>query len=632
MECNLFEIAELKQTLGRLKTGTAAGPDELKPEMYKVILKSERSLIILNKCMNNSLESRNIPQEWKTSRTRMLPKKKKPLAKDLRPIALTNISYKIFMSMIKDKIEKHLRVNDEMKETQAGFTAGGRVEDNLLIVQYCVEESFKGKKPLILISIDYKKAYDSIRRDVLVENMKKYKIDPLLIDAITEIYNGDSTKVELNESVTQTINVTSGIRQGCTGSTTLFKLVTYIITTELEKRGKGFSNDLFNIQVLFYADDGLVMAQTLHEAENNLNVVIEVSRSCGLEINKEKSSVIIWNMKEKPDSILGIKVQDRIKYLGIEIEDKRNMFKEQKRKTIEKANKMANMTLPIMYQSCQRLLIGKTFWKSVAIPAILYGSSIISFTDSEIKQLQRIENKVYRSILGAPMYAPNCSLRGEIGASEMKTRIMKGRLLYLKNIQMRENMLLKNVVEEMKRHGQSKWTKTSLKYKEEYGIDPEIPAVTKMDIERRAKKWDSKKWEDEVKERTSLGMYKEWKTEIKEDLVYDNKPASMVLFRARTATLPLNDRKRHTGQSTECVICGCEKEDLKHFLLDCPDEGISQERCKTILLQKPMRENQETIMGTFLFESENIEEKKDILYNMWKARRRTLKVKQGNAG
>ncbi len=52
-------------------------------------------------------------------------------------------------------------------------------------------------------------------------------------------------------------------------------------------------------------------------------------------------------------------------------------------------------------------------------------------TETEIQQLQRIENGVYRQILGAPKYAPTCTLRGEIGASLMKRRIIDGRIPYL---------------------------------------------------------------------------------------------------------------------------------------------------------------------------------------------------------
>ena len=45
------------------------------------------------------------PANWKISRTKMIEKKKKPTAKDLRPLALTNVSYKIFMALIREEIE-----------------------------------------------------------------------------------------------------------------------------------------------------------------------------------------------------------------------------------------------------------------------------------------------------------------------------------------------------------------------------------------------------------------------------------------------------------------------------------------------------------------------------------------------
>ena len=61
------------------------------------------------------------------------------------------------MCMIKDKIEDHLRATNEVLEVQAGFTVGGRVEDNLLILNYCVQESYaKGNLYLSLLYITLK--------------------------------------------------------------------------------------------------------------------------------------------------------------------------------------------------------------------------------------------------------------------------------------------------------------------------------------------------------------------------------------------------------------------------------------------------------------------------------------------
>lgn len=49
-------------------------------------------------------------------------------------------------------------------------------------------------------------------------------------------------------------------------------------------------------------------------------------------------------MKKAPEIIEGIKVTEKIKYLGITINNTRNCFKYQKRMMINKPQKLANVT------------------------------------------------------------------------------------------------------------------------------------------------------------------------------------------------------------------------------------------------------------------------------------------------
>ena len=119
------------------------------------------------KCFNNILEEGEIPQSWRTSRTKMIKKGSRPTTKDFRPIAITNISYKIFMAFIREKIEEHLIRNNMVRDNQIGFTGGGRLEFNHLILQYMVDNVIKKEKEngkLFVIALDFKKAYDSVDR------------------------------------------------------------------------------------------------------------------------------------------------------------------------------------------------------------------------------------------------------------------------------------------------------------------------------------------------------------------------------------------------------------------------------------------------------------------------------------
>merc|ERR1712030_114778 len=109
---------------------------------------------------------------------------------------------------------------------------GGRIEHCLFILDYVANMTYdkkdKKEKSLYFAFIDFKKAYDSIDRKKLIEVLIRFKINPQIINLIVQMYEGDRTTIQLGK-MKETIEVTGGIRQGCSISTLLFKLVTFTI-------------------------------------------------------------------------------------------------------------------------------------------------------------------------------------------------------------------------------------------------------------------------------------------------------------------------------------------------------------------------------------------------------------------
>ena len=169
--------------------------------------------------------------------------------------------------------------------------------------------------------------------------------------------------IKLNGNKITNMKVTSGIRQGCTGSTTLFKLVTFIIIKEIKNYNHGFRNRKYFITALFFADDGLLMAETKTEAEQMITKLNNIASECGLEVNKLKSHVLVFNRRENFDEIKNIKTVESLKYLGVIINNQKDCFTVHKENLINKAQKLANLMPAVTRRSSNRLLIGKTFWK-----------------------------------------------------------------------------------------------------------------------------------------------------------------------------------------------------------------------------------------------------------------------------
>ncbi|CAL4072299.1 unnamed protein product, partial [Meganyctiphanes norvegica] len=149
---------------------------------------------------------------------------------------------------------------------------------------------------LVVVALDYSKAYDSVNRKSLIETLIKYKIDPKVIDLIYKIYRNDTTLIKFME---EEIEITSGIRQGCTLSTELFKLVTYEIMRELDEKGEDFIVEDIRMNSLFFADDSLILARTVESAREKIKIIAEISKHFGLHINEEKSKALIYGSRGK---------------------------------------------------------------------------------------------------------------------------------------------------------------------------------------------------------------------------------------------------------------------------------------------------------------------------------------------
>ena len=75
------------------------------------------------------------------------------------------------MTIIGKKIDAHLLNNHEKLDTHAGFITGSMIEDTLSTLQYFIERCFKQTRTLIVSCLDNSKAFDSIKREKLIETL-----------------------------------------------------------------------------------------------------------------------------------------------------------------------------------------------------------------------------------------------------------------------------------------------------------------------------------------------------------------------------------------------------------------------------------------------------------------------------
>ena len=293
---------------------------------------------------------------------------------------------------------------------------------------------------------------------------------------------------------------------------------------------------------------------------------------------------------------------------------------------IEKASQMEPLTYSTIKKSCNKVIVGKNYWKSIVIPTVMYGAGLYNMTKLEIAKLQTKEYDCYRTILGAKKSAAVAAVRGEIGSSLIETRLMESRLRFVRSIQNGNNNLVKEILQRTRADKSNPWKKKLDDYMYKSGIKfDEIQYLSQEEIKKKTRRYDNKLWKEELDQKVTLDRYRIYKKQIKQEDIYDNRFESILLFKARIRTLNLNIERRHKGGDTVCELCREGDETDIHFILEC--KKLSDRRDLN-LLQKYRGKEKDTIIGELLFKEKDVERVKIMLGKIW--RRREVLRKQIN--
>ena len=96
--------------------------------------------------------------------------------------------------------------------------------------------------------------------------------------------------------------------------------------------------------------------------------------------------------------------------------------------------------------------------------------------------------------------------------------------------------------------------------------------MSKEELKRRIKDYDTKIWEYNLANKSTLKYYREGKAKIGYESCYRNNINSLFYARARTNSLKLEEAKGRGKPyyNTDCKLCGLGEENLVHFTIECP--------------------------------------------------------------
>ena len=328
---------------------------------------------------------------------------------------------------------------------QAGFREGYSTTDHVFVLTHIIELYQSIHKRVYCAFIDYSKAFDTVDRTLLCQNLLSLNIDGKFFNVIKNMYDMAKSCVRQNNLMSEYFLCNIGVRQGDNLSPLLFALFINDFSKYIDGKYRGLcinncyptllDNDIamLNMFVLLYADDTIVLAENACELQKALDAVHDYCGMYNLTVNTKKTKIIVFSrgkVKRFPTFKYGdntIEVVSDYIYLGITM-NFNNKFNKAIKKQLDQGRKALFSMLVKTKKLNMPIDIECTLFEKLVFPILLYGCEIWGFHC--VKMLETFYRKFLKKILHLRPSTPTCMVYGEVGKLPLQVTIDKHMINY----------------------------------------------------------------------------------------------------------------------------------------------------------------------------------------------------------
>ena len=396
-----FTIDELQAAIKTIKINKSPGLDNIPAIIWKDPSFQPILLSLCNEVYLNHIP----PSAWLLSGILPFPKKGDLTSpSNYRGISLTSLAAKIYNKMLLNRLTPFLE--PILRKNQNGFRKGRTTIAQILSLRRIIEEMKNHNKEVTLCFVDFKKAFDSINREIMFKILPLYGIPDPIISAIKVLYTNTIAKVLTPDGETEQFDILAGVLQGDTLAPFLFIMVLdYALRISLDshnslglllKPRSSSRHPARYLTDLDFADDLAIISESIKNAETLLQSLEGAAAAVGLICNESKTEFISTSSTEDP--ILSLSGADikRVKdfiYLGSHIMDSYKDFNSRKGMAWSACNKLDKIWTSDLHND-----IKISLFRSVIEPILMYGSETWTLTAKQQKRLDGTYTNLLRRV------------------------------------------------------------------------------------------------------------------------------------------------------------------------------------------------------------------------------------------
>jgi hypothetical protein len=302
--------------LTKLNVMKSAGPDGIHP---RVLFELRNEIAYpLKIIFEQSIKNKQIPLDWRSGDISAIHKKGSKLdAGNYRPISLTCICCKLLESLVRDHIAEFFFNNKLFSNKQYGFIKNRSAVLQLLKVLDDWIDKLENGGQVDVLYTDFEKAFDRVPHRRLLRKLKRYNLDPEIIDWIEAFLTNRRQRVKLNGVFSKWASVLSGIPQG----SILGPLLFIIYINDLPESLNSDSS------IYLYADDAklyryISSIQDRFLLQDDIENLLNWSEKWLIKLNINKCKLVSYGRNVEhnfPYYIKGIEIEElnSIKDLGV---------------------------------------------------------------------------------------------------------------------------------------------------------------------------------------------------------------------------------------------------------------------------------------------------------------------------